>query len=981
MGPEIIDTGVPSSEYKSCEDYKNSNVILYQNIRSLRGNYPKLKDVLTSMNDNIPQIIALQECWSPHPWQLTIAGYHNLEIKERIGKSHNKGGGIGCYIRNDTNYYIVHTEINNDIEIQILRITYPETLIMNVYRPPKGNWENFVKQMDAAMMYRKGREKVVIGGDFNVDFINTQHNFTTELVNWVSDNELVQKIYSPTRIQGNSCSLLDNIFTTETSTEGVILLTDISDHLGVAVPLLTQKGKQKRKANHAINQRDTRPENLKQLNDLAKATNWNFLTEEKDPCNAFYNKFVELYDICCPIIRKKTFNRNYHPRSIWMTYGLLVSRRKKAQLHKTAAEKNEWDNYKRYRMIYNKTVKLAKILHLNESIKKYHGNGKKIWDTINNYINRQTKSQRDINKIRIAGQDICDNKEMAKAFNTQFSKIGEELSSKINNAYSYKKFLGERKGTELKFEQVTKEDVVKLIRKMEAKRSTGHDGISNFVLKSIAEGIAEPLTLIINHIIKTETFPKEWKLAKVVPIYKNKGNPEEITNYRPISLLPTMSKIIEKILDKQIRDYMNKNEYFAKNQYGFRKGSETTHAVIKAQELILDAKKLNKHSIAIYMDLQKAFDTVKHTTLLGKLEHYGIGTKLIKSYLHRRNQYTEIQGQRSKKLNVNFGVPQGSILGPLLFLILINDLPEATEFDTILFADDTTLITSENDKNNLIDKVNRNLKVVSDWFDANSLTVHSGKTNFMVFNTKDGQYFNEKILLKENKLERIGREEKQKTTKFVGLHIDDRLSWKPHIDNVVKKVASNLHIISANKKILPLKVRVTLYNAFIKPYMDYGSEVWGLIGRNQLEKIQKRCMRITKRQPNFIAHTDPIFAQLNVLKFKDVVELKHAALCYKFKNNKLSTGIQDILQENQNRRSSRNAAELYTPRPKTNQDQLRIKFAAPKIWNSLPESIRTSNNLETFKRRFKVKVLGNYRQFKCTTKNCRSCLVARPFQN
>ena len=441
-----------------------------------------------------------------------------------------------------------------------------------------------------------------------------------------------------------------------------------------------------------------------------------------------------------------------------MTKGLLKSRTTKGILRKKALlacepHKGEyWEIYKNYRNHYNKLIKAAKLLTLNKLIQKNAGNSKEIWRLVNNYINKRNLRSEEIQKLIIKDEEITEKREMAEKFNGYFTSIGKELTNNYNTGkYEFKKYLGEATSQKFKFKEVSQTEVLKTIKSLEPKRSSGYDGVSNLILKSIADGITIPLTIIINNSFRTKEFPSLWKIAKVVPIFK-RGGKGIIGNYRPISLLPTMSKIIEKLMDAQLREYLDKENLLNEDQYGFRKGHETSHALIKTQDLILQARKNKELTIGVFLDLKKAFDTVSHKTLLEKIKHLGIDNSLLKSYLTHRRQYTDINGEKSNKRNIECGVPQGSILGPLLFLIFINDLQNSTNMKTILFADDTTLLASDRDAKKLIKETNNNLQKIKKWFEANGLTVHEQKTNFMVFNHTDGKEFDEKIIYGKTKL-------------------------------------------------------------------------------------------------------------------------------------------------------------------------------------------------------------------------------------
>ncbi len=983
MAHDSEELGDLTSEYKTPKDTSLSGKIIYQNMRSLRGNFSKLKEYLMQINTP-PEIIAMQETWAPHPWQHTLPGYQALEIIERKGISANKGGGVGFFIKNNTAYTLKGGSTTKDIEYIIIECKNINTNIINIYRPPRGDIEVFINVIDNLVKHAQQKySKIIIGGDLNINLLQTQHDYVDKFNELINKLGLVPKIFSPTRCTDTSKTLIDNIYTNETQTEGEILITEISDHAGIAVALPKGSGKPKPQIDTKPHKhRDTNPENLQRLNIILKGHDWTDLQTSENPCKKFYDIFQPIYEMTCPVITTKKPNKKIHPIEPWMTYGLVVSRRTKAKLKKEAIQTGHWTKYKIYRNIYNRTLKKAKLISMEHKIKRNHGNSREIWKTVNSYIHKTKSDNEGPQKIIKDNKEITHTKEIAQAFNNYFTEVGPKLAKLCSpQSEIVGKLLGERKSTQFNFKQVTKAEVMKVISKMEPKKSTGHDEISNKVLKAISNGILTPLTIIINRCIKDGTFPKEWKLAKVIPIHK-KGSKEDMGNYRPISLLPTMSKVIEKILDKQIREYMEENNYFTPNQFGFRKEHETGHILMKAQEKIAQDKRNKETTIGVFLDLKKAFDTVDHQILIKKIGHYGINTNLIKSYLQNRKQYMDIKGCISGQRTITHGVPQGSILGPLFFILFINDLPLASEMCTLLFADDTTLLLSGKDKEELITNTNNNLRRIKTWFDSNGLTVHAGKTNYMVFNTRKRSQFNGNIKYGKDTLERIGEGEANETTKFVGIYIDELLKWKTHINKTKYKITNNLYILSANKHTIPTRIKILLYNSFIKPHMDYGIELWGKQGQAIMSKLQKKAVRIATNTRNPIAHSEPIYRKYKILKFEDVLKQRLGKLCYRYTKNTLPQGLKNLIQKNENRNSSRNPRQLHEPTPKNNWEHNLPQVYAPKIWNNIPAKIKTATSVNAFKYTYKKHLLENYENFKCTVINCPSCVSTKPsFKN
>ena len=330
----------------------------------------------------------------------------------------------------------------------------------------------------------------------------------------------------------------------------------------------------------------------------------------------------------------------------------------------------------------------------------------------------------------------------------------------------------------------------------------------------------------------------------MIPIYK-KDDAEIYSNYRPVSVLPSFSKILERLIFNRCVDHLDKHDILNEKQFGFRKNHSTYMAIIELIDKINNAVEKRETTLALYLDLSKAFDTIDHNILLYKLEHYGfrgIVLNWFRSYLSNRTQYVYYNNCKSEKLDVTCGVPQGSILGPLLFILYINDIVNTSNMlQFILFADDTTILFSDKDISSKIDLINTELKEVTNWFKTNKLSVNASKTNFMIMGTThqtSKPKNNIKVILDNVELSRVNK------TKFLGVLIDENLTWKDHIDAISKTMSRNIGIINKLKHFVPKRILLSLYYTLVMPYLNYGILAWGNSCKtylNKLLKLQKRA--------------------------------------------------------------------------------------------------------------------------------------------
>ena len=415
------------------------------------------------------------------------------------------------------------------------------------------------------------------------------------------------------------------------------------------------------------------------------------------------------------------------------------------------------------------------------------------------------------------------------------------------------------------------------------KPSAGHDGISVKLLKHLTPALVTPLTIVINQSLLTGIVPDKIKVAKVLPQHK-KDNTENMNNYRPVSLLNAFSKVFEKIVFFQLYDYFKDNKLLYNGQYGFRKDHSTELATMELIDRALSEIDRKNCAIAVFMDLSKAFDTLDHKILIKKLHYYGVRDKELEwftNYLNNRWQYVELDNVKSQLLELQTGVPLGSILGPLLFLIYINDLPMATEnFEYILYADDSTLF-SATDQQFDINALNNSLEEVYNWLATNKLSLNIDKTKCVVLRAinKNVSHIPDYLTIQNTN---IGRE---KSFNLLGVVIDEHLNWKSHTDKIANKISKNIGVLNQLKHYLPMQTLRTLYCSMIQTHLNYGNLAWG-IECNRLNKLQKRAIR-TICLSKYNDHTEGLFKERKLLKFSDLVLLNSLKFFYKYKHKTL----------------------------------------------------------------------------------------------
>ena len=439
--------------------------------------------------------------------------------------------------------------------------------------------------------------------------------------------------------------------------------------------------------------------------------------------------------------------------------------------------------------------------------------------------------------------------------------------------------------TSFSFSLVDPTEVNKIIKAFKPKTSSGNDGLSMKLLKLIKDPILPSLTVLINQSLATGIFPDKFKIAKITPLIK-KPNIFEIDNFRPISLLASFSKVVEKCVFNQLYMYFEKNKLLFGSQYGYRQKHSTETACLELVDRIMNHLDSGETPFCFFLDLSKAFDTLDHTILLKKLKYYGVqGTTLswFQSYLSNRVQFVDIDGIKSKPKCIKTGVPQGSILGPLLFIIYMNDINKATDkFEALLYADDTSLSSIlktvwKKDAHDTSININKELMLIHDWLLANKLSLNISKTKFMIFRYPQKppkSLPNLDIHIDGHKLEKVSNFD------FLGLTINETLSWKHHIEKICTKISKVIGIMSRCKRYLQSSVMHKIYNSLILSRINYGITCWGF-DTKRIYKLQKKALRVICKT-KYNAHTDPLFLKLNTLKAKDIFQNQCLRFFYHF---------------------------------------------------------------------------------------------------
>ena len=935
------------------------------NINHSSNKFDEIKFLLECEKPNLVIYGICETFWTEdiHDDTLTIKGYQMV----RRDRQHRDGGGILVYIKDGIHFKRrADLEKRNDCLIEAIwieiKLPNKSLLVAEIYRPPYAdNIPNWFEYMSTSLQMAYSENKnMTIMGDFNIDLLKpspTRNNWTEIYSNF----ELEQIIDRYTRVTETTATLIDHIYvsTSLKTLQKCVVDYSISDHYPVLVTIDTKNHTftPKLGSHLSINYRDFKKLNYEAFKADLENTTWpNVETQTIDEAVKSFNQLLTAtIDAHLPKISKRVKSSN-------MPGWLDSTIRKSMKLRDNAKKKKKFEEYKYYRNRTTAMIRQAKTKYYKEYVLNNKDNPRKLSNLFDELAGKS--NVKSISSLSCNNKTITDDKKIADVLNEHFTNIASKYPTRLQDQVDLdltllrqhvKKTLPP--GNFFRIPPMSELHVTKFLKDLDISKATGLDDISARMIKLAGPSISKVLAMLCNKSIKSATFPESWKIAKVIPLYK-KNSKDDPNNYRPISILPVLSKLLEKHVANSLLEFLTVNDLLSKRQSGFR----PKHSCETALHLMIDewsSHLLNKEMVGVmFIDFSKAFDLVDHNILLQKLAEYNFDAKSLswfRSYLKDRKQMVKVNGSTSEQSPISSGVPQGSILGPILFLMSINDLPLQNSLDHLdLFADDAT----ETAHGDSITTIETQLQIKADeigkWCKANKMVLNADKTKGMLLAsqqklrtlTTPNKSLNVKVQGKE--IEQVSSE------KLLGVQIDSSLTWDDQTKHVRQKVLFKISLLRKIRAYLPQNIRKLFFNYYIKPHLDYCSTVWSHTSNKNLEvinKLHKQAARLLLDKDFYTPSAD-MFKELNWATFPEQIEFREAVLIYKSLNNLAPQYMRNMFKKvhelGRPDLRSATANKLYVPKA----HHKSIRYSGPRTWNKLSNETRQSKTVSQFKRRY-----------------------------
>jgi len=890
----------------------------------------------------------------------------NRELMARGGLAFLVKNGIFCRQRGDVDVWIEGKVESFTLE---LAIDSKKLIVSEVYKPPSARLEDFTEGFEILMRAAvSSKLDFICMGDFNFDLYDL-HAINLDFLNLMVSNDLFPLVGVPTRITSHSATIIDNIFVSSKylkSSAADVLVFPCSDHLPVvaSVPLVIAKEKKAEKKQ----MRQLRKQNMENLAEELSKVSWKPVFDETEDASHAFDIFMNIlqpiYDKTCPL--KVLRNTRESPRKPWVTSELIQMIKKRNLLYQSFLDCQSADMFEEFKKIRNQVNTLRR-----SCVKSYYelklgetkGDSRGTWKVLREVLGSDKKKNTPTSLI-VDGKVYEGKQSIVNHFGAYFSTIGEVVQKQdqpLSQGTSEEAFIDDRGlGLIMEAEETNMQELKEIVNSIKS-NSSGSDGISLKTFKLIMVYLLPCLVYMINLSLKSGEFPQKLKEARVIPLHKS-GSKTDLTNWRPISLLSVFSKMYEKVMHKKLYAHLTKHGFLSDSQFGFRKGHSTVHAMQHFLDFLNTSMENGEMTLSVFIDFKKAFDTVDFKILIDRLRSLGVTGSILKwfeSYLIGRSIRVCFDDVISNKFFISCGVPQGSVLGPLLYLVYVDTMrfyvPGVVNTS---FADDTVFSAAARNADDLVEKINQALSHLLIFTKISRLSVNVLKTHFILFSRKGSPVdLNGKIFLCNRPLKQVA------VVRYLGFQLDQNLNWKAHGDQVAARVSRGLGLIRRLRNQLPHSALLTLYHSIVMPYISYGCVIWAGGFYTNFKRVQVLQNKVIRLLGNYVhGENDTVncYRKLMIFNVSQLHDYQLAIFVFQSIYGLSPEIFRQMFIRNSSYHSyeTRNMDDLVYECRSSQRGSFGPKFAGPVVWNSLPMSIRLSENVSQFKSRLKNHLLS-----------------------
>lgn len=910
--------------------------VLHLNACSASSKHEEISDFISQFSFRFSTILLTETWYSDGCNMLNLPNYNNFFLN----RPQQRGGGVAIYVERGRTYDLVPDFCKVTEDYEILTLRYSTEFITVVYRPPRGNVQIFFSFLESYLDYMSVNNfNIICGGDLNINILENTSD-TANFKRILSSTGFTNLISTPTRVTLTTASCLDLLITNVEPTvlHAGTLASGISDHCPVFAAFNNSVSKKKRQS-EPVSLQHLSAAALQSFKHEISKCDWSHVTlttDVNEAYSSFLETFLHVYNKHFPF---KTLKQSKKSRKPWVTRAHLEMIKNKNKLYHMFLRTRCPTQLKEFKIMRNKLnseLRRAKVSYYHSifsDITKKRPDA--VWKVINNVLGRDKKHATP-ESIAINGHHVS-GPNLAEHFNTYFANAGMPDCNRIPCNMSHTQFLEYSISDSLFLAPTDEAEIFRTFMNLNNSRALDVNNVQTKPVKYVIGCVASVLKHIFNLALVSASFPEEMKKARVSVIHKG-GDKHIMKNYRPISVLPVFSKALEKIICTRLTRFFSSKHILADAQFGFRKGRSTETALLTLKEYIVRNIDNRAYTLGLFIDFSKAFDSLSHEILGDKLYACGVRGKpleLLKSYLNNRQQYVCLQGSQSSFLPISRGVPQGSILGPLLFNLYINDLvniDKSAKF--IIYADDSTILFSGLNVNELVLKCNNTLLKLSSWSSLNEIKINPLKTKVIIFHARGKSVELSSPILYEGQNIPLVNEHK-----ILGVTFSAHLSWNSHIEELCKKLSSTTGALSRCQRLLPSKVKLQVYYALFASHLNYCSLVWTTTTKNNLNKIfllQKKILRHIANIP-YLASTKTVFQEYNIVRVQHLYKFRvlqsfHFSYTYK----QFLVAISELTSNNSTVRT-RHTLTWFVPRFRTTYSSQALHFTLPSILNESGE--------------------------------------------